>query len=111
VCCPAALLLFAPKVAVLVPPVAVKLVQVDVRQQRRTDRPLWYTQFGVSKESPFHQTRFEKAGNEAKKTPISNALCQAVQQDVMPHVVERAFDVGKLIEGLTNFALKDGNLH
>ncbi len=90
--CPTAFLDLAMEIAVLVPPVAIKLMQVHICQQRRANGPLWDTQFGVPKESILHQTCFKEAGHEAKEPSISNAFCQALQHDVVLHVIERSIN-------------------
>jgi len=42
------------------------------------------------KEPVFHQSRFQKTGDEFQETPISNAFCQAIEENFVMHVVKRS---------------------
>src|SRR5271157_1016121 len=68
-------------------------MEVNVRQQWRTNPALRDSKIAVLKEPVFHQSRFQKAGDEFQETPISNAFCQAVEQDLVMHIVKSSFDV------------------
>src|SRR5436190_21872478 len=68
-------------------------MQVDIRQQGSANRPLWDPKFCPLKEAMLHQSCFEKAFDELQKSLISNAFCQAFQQNVMLDIVKGPFDV------------------
>src|SRR6266700_6005391 len=65
-------------------------MQVNVCQQRRTYPALWDSKIAVLKEPVFHQSRFQKTGDEFQETPISNAFCQAIEENFVMHVVKRS---------------------
>jgi hypothetical protein len=58
--------------------------------RRRANPALWHSKITVLKEPVFHQSRFQKAGDEFQKTPISNAFCQALEQNFVMHIVKRS---------------------
>ena len=68
-------------------------MQVDVRQQRGANRPLWDPKFRPLKEAMLHQSCFEEAFDELEESLVSNAFCQTLQQNVMLDIVKGPFDV------------------
>ncbi len=59
----------------------------------RANPALWHSKIVVLKELVFHQSRFQKAGDEFEQTPISNAFCQALEQNFVMHIVKSSFDI------------------
>jgi hypothetical protein len=53
---------------------------------------LWDAKFRPLKEAMLHQSCFEEAFDEFEEALIGNAFCQALQQDVMMHVVKRSIN-------------------
>src|SRR6266568_7677165 len=54
---------------------------------------LWDSKIAVLKEPVFHQSRFQETGDEFQETPISNAFCQAIEENFVMHVVKAFRDV------------------
>src|SRR5437868_7796963 len=65
-------------------------MQVDVRQQRGANRPLWDPKFRPLKEAMLHQSCFEEASDEFEESLVSNTFCQTLQQNVMLDIVKRS---------------------
>src|SRR5437660_1467998 len=68
-------------------------MQVDVCQQRGANCPLWDPKFRPLKEAMLHQSCFEEAFDEFEESLISNAYCQALQQNVMLDIVKGSLDI------------------
>src|SRR5258708_21755221 len=68
-------------------------MQVDIRQQGGANRPLWDPKFRSLKEAMLHQSCFEEASDEFEELLVSNAFCQALQQNVMLDIVKGPFNV------------------
>jgi hypothetical protein len=90
---PALRFLFWTQAAVLVPPVAIQLLQVHVCQQGRADCALRDAKFCPLKEAMLHQSCFAEAFDEFQEALIGNAFCQALQQNVMLDIVIGTFNV------------------
>ncbi len=71
----------------------VEQVEDDVRQKRRNHPALRSARRGGAKFQPLHHASREKFTDEAQDVPVSDALGDAIENEVMGDVVEEGLDV------------------
>lgn len=72
----------------------VEAVKSDVRQKRRNNAALRSAGSGGAKVQPHHHASGEKLTDDAQDVAVSDALGDAIEDEVMGDVVEESLDVG-----------------
>jgi hypothetical protein len=72
----------------------VQRIEIDVTQQRRNDRTLWTSLYGVPLAYAIHHTLFEKRLDECQHPAVADFLGDELQQAFVRNRVEVAFQIG-----------------